>query len=226
MICPELAAPMRPVHPGDASYAHAAAVLAGHDCAVTASTAPLQPALLAAGDLLVIAHESEDRWESATGVGSPRLSAAELGVVEAFVRDGGGLDRLLRFPIAGARVRNHDGLGGRLPFAFLHTGGYLHWVDNRLTSAWERVSEGVPALRDELYALYRAGIDRIKLAHWSAAHDLVARHVPPASRSRWAAGVRQFTEVADPRPCCDEVLPDEFPLSIFYGALQGALASA
>jgi hypothetical protein len=135
-------------------------------------------------------------------------------------------DRLLRFPITGPRVRNYDGLGGQLLFAYLHSGDYLHWTDNRLTFEWGRVADGVIALRDEVYALYRAGIDRTKLQHWSAAHDLVARFVPPASGSRWVAGVRDFDEVEDPRPYCDVVLPDEFPLSIFYTALQGALAGS
>ena len=101
-------------------------------------------------------------------------------------------DRLLRFPITGPRVRNYDGLGGQLLFAFLHAGGYLHWTDNRLTFEWGRVAEGVLALRDQVFALYRAGIDRTKLQHWSAAHDLVAQFVPPATGSKWVAGVREF----------------------------------
>jgi hypothetical protein len=135
-------------------------------------------------------------------------------------------DRLLRFPITGPRVRNYDGLGGQLLFAYLHTGGHLHWTDNRLTFEWGTVADGVLALRDEVYALYRAGIDRTKLQHWAAAHDLVARFVPPATGSHWVAGTREFGEVPDPRPYCDEVLADEFPLSIFYTALQGALTPA
>ncbi len=57
------------------------------------------------------------------------------------------LDRLLRFPITGARVRNYDGLGGQLLFAYLHRNGYLHWTDNQLTIEWDRVSDGVAALR-------------------------------------------------------------------------------
>jgi hypothetical protein len=135
-------------------------------------------------------------------------------------------DRLLRFPITGRRVRNYDGLGGQLLFAYLHHGGYLHWTDNRLTLEWGRVAEGVLALRDEVLELYRAGIDRTKLQYWAAAHDLVARYVPPATGSRWVAGTRDFDEVPDPRPYCDAVLPDEFPLSIFYTALQGALGGS
>jgi hypothetical protein len=134
------------------------------------------------------------------------------------------LDRLLRFPITGARLRNYDGLGGQLLFAYLHRHGYLRWEDNQLTIDWPRVSEGVVALRGEVEELYRAGIDRSKLAHWEAAHDLVAASVPPAAGSKWARVVREFAEVEDPRPYVDEVLEDEFPLSIFYSTLKTKLA--
>jgi hypothetical protein len=135
------------------------------------------------------------------------------------------LDRLLRFPITGARVRNYDGLGGQLLFAYLHRTGYLHWTDNMLSVEWERVAEGVAGLRDEVAELYRAGIDRTKLQHWCAAHDLIAANVPPAAGSKWAAAVRELPEVEDPRPYCDLVLPDEFPLSIFYSSLKAKLAA-
>ncbi len=93
------------------------------------------------------------------------------------------LDRLLRFPITGARIRNYDGLGGQLLFSYLHRNGYLHWTDNQLTIEWERVSDGVAGLRNEVEELYKRGIDRTKLQHWVAAHDLVAANVPPAAGS-------------------------------------------
>jgi hypothetical protein len=134
------------------------------------------------------------------------------------------LDRLLRFPITGSRVRNYDGLGGQLLFAYLHHRGHLAWADNQLTIDWETVGEGVAGLRAEVEALYRAGIDRTKLQHWSAAHDLISQSVPPALGSRWVAGVRDFAEVPDPRPYVDLVLEDEFPLSIFYSTLRAKLA--
>jgi hypothetical protein len=54
-------------------------------------------------------------------------------------------DRLFRFPVTGARVRNYDGLGGQLLFAYLHKHGFLHWTDNASRSngiasptAWSR----------------------------------------------------------------------------------------
>ena len=91
----------------------------------------------------------------------------------------------MRFPITGSRVRNYDGLGGQLLFAYLHRRGYLHWTDNQLTIEWERVGEGVSALHAEVSELYRTGIDRTKLQHWAAAHDLVAANVAPAIGSKW-----------------------------------------
>jgi nucleotide-binding universal stress UspA family protein len=135
------------------------------------------------------------------------------------------LDRLIRFPITGSRVRNYDGLGGQLLFAYLHRHGYVHWTDNRLTIEWERISDGVTALHAEVHELYRAGIDRTKLQHWAAAHDLVAASVAPAIGSRWSAAQRQFVDVEDPRPYVDRVLEDEFPLSLFYTSLKAKLAA-
>jgi hypothetical protein len=122
-------------------------------------------------------------------------------------------------------VRNYDGLGGQLLFAYLHRHGHLHWTDNRLTIEWQRVDEGVVALHGEVSELYRAGIDRSKLRHWAAAHDLVAANVAPATGSRWAAPARAFDDVEDPRPYVDLVLDDEFPLSIFYSSLKTKLAA-
>jgi hypothetical protein len=135
------------------------------------------------------------------------------------------LDRLIRFPITGTRKRNYDGLGGQLLFAYLHRHGLVHWTDNQLTIEWDRVGNGVAALHREVRELYRAGIDRTKLQHWAAAHDLVAAHVPPASGSKWVARVRAFEDVEDPRPYIDLVLEDEFPLSIFYSSLKAKLAA-
>ena len=134
-------------------------------------------------------------------------------------------DRLLRFPITGPRVRNYDGLGGQLLFAHLHRNGHVHWTDNCLTIEWGSVADGVAALRDEVLALYRAGIDRSKLTHWIAGHDLVAASVTPAAGSRWAAGTRELDEAEDPRAYLDLVLADEFPLSIFYSSLKAKLSA-
>ncbi|HWF72156.1 MAG TPA: DUF6421 family protein [Solirubrobacteraceae bacterium] len=134
-------------------------------------------------------------------------------------------DRLLRFPITGPRVRNYDGLGGQLLFAHLHRHGHVHWTDNRLTVEWGTVADGVAALRQEVLGLYRAGIDRSKLAHWIAGHDLVAASVTPAAGSRWVAGARRLDETEDPRPYLDLVLEDEFPLSIFFTSLKAKLAA-
>ncbi len=50
-------------------------------------------------------------------------------------------DRIFRFPITGNRIRNYDGLGGQLLFAWLHQQHVLHWTDNRLSIDWEHVDQ-------------------------------------------------------------------------------------
>ena len=83
---------MQPAHPGDASYARAAAALAERDFVVDVNAdAALTAETLGGADVLVIAHPSDPTWERTTGTGSPRLSADEIDAVEAFVAGGGGL---------------------------------------------------------------------------------------------------------------------------------------
>ncbi len=135
-------------------------------------------------------------------------------------------DRLFRFPLTGSRVRNYDGLGGQLLFAFLHREGYVNWTDNELRIDWSRVADGVGALRERIAELYRSGIDRSKLGQWVAAHDLVATYVPPAETSVWAAARRELPEVEEPKQLVDLVRDDEFPLSLFYTQLGPKLEPA
>jgi hypothetical protein len=132
-------------------------------------------------------------------------------------------DRLFRFPITGSRVRNYDGLGGQLLYAYLHKHGFIHWTDNRLTIEWDRVADGVVALRAAVEDLYRAGIDRSKVAHWVAAHDLVAAYVPATAASKWARDSRELADESDPKAWLSAVNPDEFPLSMFYTQLKQKL---
>jgi hypothetical protein len=137
-------------------------------------------------------------------------------------------DRLFRFPITGDRVRNYDGLGGQLLFAYLHRAGVLRWTDNTLTIDWPRVAPTVIELCEKVEKLYRDGIDRPKTAHWIAAYELVAGYVTPNPASTWARGIGEGREPwakvlpldGPPRFLVDQVLPDEFPLSMFYEALE------
>ncbi|GAA3688607.1 DUF6421 family protein [Nonomuraea antimicrobica] len=131
-------------------------------------------------------------------------------------------DRLFRFPISGERVRNYDGLGGQLLFAYLHRNDVVRWTDNRLTIEWERVADGVADLRGEVEKLYRDSIDRSKLAHWLAAYELVSTYVAAHPASTWAKGIQALPE--EQKAKVDAVLPDEFPLSMFYEALRRKLA--
>ncbi|WP_406288562.1 DUF6421 family protein [Embleya sp. NBC_00896] len=132
-------------------------------------------------------------------------------------------DRLFRFPVTGGRVRNYDGLGGQLLFAHLHRDGVLNWADNRLTVDWDRIEGSVLGLFDEVDRLYREGVDRSRVGHWLAAYELVAKYVPPHPGSVWARGPAALPMDGPPKALVDAVLPDEFPLSMFYEALNRRL---
>ena len=62
------------------------------------------------------------------------LTLDEQGVyLGRFIRHAIVFDRLFRFTITGDRVRNYDGLGGQIIFAWLHRDDVLRWTDNTLT---------------------------------------------------------------------------------------------
>ena len=126
-------------------------------------------------------------------------------------------DRIFRFAITGSRVRNYDGLGGQLLFAWLHQHHVLHWTDTRLTIDWPEVPDVVVALSDAINELYWHSIDRPKVSHWLAAYELVSATLTPHPASKWA--VRDLPLDGPPKGYTDAVLDDEFPLSMFYEAL-------
>ncbi|MGW7054337.1 DUF6421 family protein [Streptomyces sp. NPDC054887] len=132
-------------------------------------------------------------------------------------------DRMFRFPVSGDRNRNYDGLGGQLLFAYLHKHDVVRWTDNTLKIDWERAPQVTNQLCAEIEDLYRAGIDRPKLVHWFAAYDLVSTYLAPHPGSRWAKGPDALDLSLPPRKLVDDVLPDEFPLSMFYEALSKKL---
>ncbi|MFP5312172.1 MAG: DUF6421 family protein [Actinomycetes bacterium] len=129
-------------------------------------------------------------------------------------------DRIFRFAITGSRVRNYDGLGGQLLFAWLHQQHVLHWTDTRLTIDWDEVADAVIALGASIDDLYWRSIDRPKTAHWLAAYQLVSATVTPNPASVWAKGPGALPLSGTPRGLTDQVLDDEFPLSMFYEALE------
>jgi hypothetical protein len=132
-------------------------------------------------------------------------------------------DRLFRFTITGGRVRNYDGLGGQIMFAWLHKHDVLRWTDNELTLDWDRVTDSVIELCEVVEGLYRDGIDRSRLAQWIAAHEFVSSLVEPHPASAWARGAQALPLDGETKAVVDAVLPDEFPLNVFYEALQRKL---
>lgn len=129
-------------------------------------------------------------------------------------------DRMFRFPLTGDRVRNYDGLGGQLLFAWLHQRDVLHWTDTQLAIDWAEVPDVVVGLSDAIDDLYWRSIDRPKAAHWLAAYELVRSVLDPHPASRWARGLPDDVLEGPTKGMTDAVLDDEFPLSMFYEALQ------
>ena len=129
-------------------------------------------------------------------------------------------DRIFRFAITGSRVRNYDGVGGQLLFAWLHQRGVLHWTDTALAFDWDAVPAAVVELADAIDHLYWQSIDRPKTAHWLAAYDLVRGTLTPNPASAWARGLPLETLAGAPKGYTDAVMDDEFPLSMFFEALD------
>lgn len=150
------------------------------------------------------------------------LSAAESEMLEhaKLVQYAVIFDRIFRFSITGSRVRNYDGLGGQLLFAWLHQRGVLHWTDTALAFDWDEVPAAVVALADAIDELYWRSIDRPKTAHWLAAYELVRGTLTPNPASVWARGLSDEVLAGAPKGYTDAVLDDEFPLSMFFEALD------
>ena len=126
-------------------------------------------------------------------------------------------DRIFRFPLTGSRVRNYDSVAGQLLFAWLHQHRVLHWTDTQLTIDWDAMPDVVVALSDRINELYWRSIDRPKIVHWLAAHELIADVLAPHPASHFLAGSVPLE--GTPAEITDHVLDDEFPLSMFYEAL-------
>ncbi|MFC9917019.1 DUF6421 family protein [Agromyces binzhouensis] len=129
-------------------------------------------------------------------------------------------DRIFRFAITGSRVRNYDGLGGQLLFAWLHQKHVLDWTDVKLTFDWDAVPDAVVELGDAIDELYWKSIDRPKTAHWLAAYELVRGVLTPNPASVWAEGLPREVLAGPPKGYTDLVMDDEFPLSMFFEALD------
>lgn len=129
-------------------------------------------------------------------------------------------DRIFRFAITGNRVRNYDGLGGQLLFAWLHQQRVLHWTDTKLDFDWDGVPDAVIALGAKIDELYWRSIDRPKKAHWLAAYEMISETLTPNPASNWARGLSDEILAGAPKGYTDAVLDDEFPLSMFFEALD------
>lgn len=150
------------------------------------------------------------------------LSAVEAEMLEhaVLVQYAVIFDRIFRFSITGTRVRNYDAVGGQLLFAWLHQRGVLHWTDTSLAFDWDAVPAVVVELGDAIDELYWRSIDRPKMAHWLAAYELVSATLTPHPASTWARGLPLDVLAGPAKGYTDAVMDDEFPLSMFFEALE------
>jgi hypothetical protein len=133
-------------------------------------------------------------------------------------------DRIFRFSMTGSRVRNYDAVAGQMLFAWMHQHGVLHWTNNKLSIDWADVPDVVVSLGDAIDELYWRSIDRPKISHWLAAYELVASTLTPHPASVWAKGADALPVTGAPGELTDQLLDDEFPLSMFYEALERKIA--
>ena len=102
----------------------------------------------------------------------------------------------------------------------------LRWTDNRLSIDWKRAAAGRDrAGRARSRTLYRDGIDRPKRRPLAGGVRAGLRATSPPTRLD--AGPRAPTRcrwTGRPSALTDAVLPDEFPLTMFYEALRKKLA--
>jgi hypothetical protein len=124
------------------------------------------------------------------------------------------LDRILRFPITGTRVRNYDALGGQILFGALHQSDAVLWRDNHLEIRWDALPAAMATLDAELHTLYKNGAECSRVALWLAAHEFVSRHVHPNVGSRWKPGA--LPDESDPKAWLALAHDDEFPLGNFH----------
>ena len=90
----------------------------------------------------------------------------------------------------------------------------------QLAFDWDAVPDVVIALGAQIDELYWKSIDRPKKAHWLAAYDMIAETLTPNPASHWAKGLPEDVLAGAPKGYTDLVLDDEFPLSMFFEALD------
>jgi hypothetical protein len=132
-------------------------------------------------------------------------------------------DRIFRFACSGTRNRNYDSFAGQLLFAWMHKHGVLHWTNNKLSIDWDNAPEVVAELGNSIDRIYWESIDRPKIAHWLASYRFVSEIVTPHPASLWAKGADALPLLSPPKEIADTFMDDEFPLSMFYEALQKKL---
>ncbi len=88
---------------------------------------------------------------------------------------------------------------------------------------WPLIDTLMVDLCKQVEQLYRDGINRSKVSQWLATYEFVSDLVEPHPASTWAKGQEHLPLTSEPKELVDLVLPDEFPLNVFYETLNRKL---
>ena len=87
----------------------------------------------------------------------------------------------------------------------------LTWLHDVLTIDWQQLPARLEALLHEVEDILDPRASRISL--WDDTYDFVAKYVEPSRASKWKTCLQ---DNAGPEALLDAVMPDEFPLGVFY----------
>ena len=122
---------------------------------------------------------------------------------------------------AASRMRNYDSVGGQLLFAALRREGVLHWSDTTLTIDWDRVAvvADAAARRGSRTSTGRAST-ATRRATGRPRTTSSPTYVEPHVASTLGERARRAGPAGDHEGATTTaVLPDEFPLSMFFEIL-------
>lgn len=146
------------------------------------------------------------------------------------------LDRILRFPLWGKRIKNFDALAGQIFFSHLVRQKAILLNSNNMQVDWDVVPSAVESLRSQIHDLCAGGLLAGRTRYWRNCYRFVAKFVDPCEDSVWNdfANFRysdSFLAASDAEEALTpaarallRVRDDEFPLNIFYEELKRDLS--
>jgi hypothetical protein len=166
-------------------------------------------------------HALEElRCDLGSWIGASDLYKSSGDVIGLYVCWSVLFDRMIRYPITGARVKNYDALAGQVLTNALFDGRAMIWEDGVLSFDWDAVDLVMRRLKDEIDRFERAAVKSQSLQNWGHAYDLIAGYVSPSVSSKFKSSPLGDCVFDKTRGNFATVLDDEFPLSDFHSMLK------